>query len=75
MPVSQRVTASQRVTVADAAKEIGCEPDYLRQKMKKRIWDLGTVVAPSQPSGRYEYFIFRAKLDRFLGLEEQEAAV
>lgn len=59
----------QRVTVIDAAKEIGCDPDYLRQKMKKKTWDLGMVVPPSKPGGRYEYFIFRAKLDKFLGRE------
>ena len=63
----------QRVTVADAAKEIGCEPDYLRQKMKKKIWDLGKVVEPPTKGGRYEYFIFRAKLDKFLGIESKEA--
>lgn len=60
----------QRVKVADAAREIGCHPEYLRRQMQAGKWDLGKVVRPARGSGKYEYFIFRAKLDRFLGLEE-----
>ena len=59
----------QRISVPDAAKEIGCDPDYLRQKMKRKEWDLGVVVPPVKGKKMYTYFIFRAKLDRFLGIE------
>lgn len=58
----------QRVSVSDAAKEIGCDPQYLRLKMKKKKWDLGKVEPPTN-GGRCEYFIFRRKLDAFLGLD------
>lgn len=71
MPALKEKDAScQRISVADAAKEIGCDADYLRQMMKKKRWDLGVVVAPATPRGNYQYWIFRAKLDRFLGLAE-----
>lgn len=68
----QEMTAKddcQRVTVEQAAKEIGCFPQYLRNKMKAKEWDLGRVVNSKKPNGQSTYFIFREKLDRFLGKE------
>lgn len=58
---------TQRVSVKIAAKEIGCDMEYLRRKMKTGRWNLGRVEKPSSPGGKYNYFIFRAKLDEFLG--------
>lgn len=63
---------SQRVSVFEAAAEIGCHPQYLRQQMRTGKWDLGNVVKPSRNGSRCEYFIFRAKLDKFLGKEQEE---
>lgn len=63
---------SQRVAVADAAKEIGCAPEYLRRQMKNGHWDLGSVIKPVRGSTNYNYFIFRTKLDKFLGKEQSE---
>lgn len=59
---------SQRVRPADAAKEIGCCIGYLYERMQKGDWDLGSYV---KPRGRQKatVFIFRDKLDRFLGKE------
>lgn len=62
----------QRVSVEDAAEEIGCDNDFLRQMMKKKEWDLGTVVPPVKAGGVYKYYIFRPKLDKFLGIEKRE---
>lgn len=59
----------QRVRVADAAKEIGCDPQYLKLKMRKKKWDLGVVEPPIGGGKRYNYIIFRRKLDKFLGLD------
>lgn len=71
MPALKTKDAScQRVSVPDAAKEIGCDPDFLRQQMKKKKWDLGIVVPPTKAGGNYTYYIFRPKLDKFLGLVE-----
>lgn len=59
----------ERVSVKDAAAEIGCAQEYLRRQMKSGRWNLGEVVKPSTHGCHYEYFIFRAKLDKFLGKE------
>ena len=67
-----RAGTCQRVSVLNAAKEIGCDPDYLRQKMKRKEWDLGVVVLPPRGKKLYMYFIFRAKRDKFLGIEKRE---
>ena len=63
---------TQRVSVKDAAAEIGCHPEYLRRRMKAGKWNLGEVVRPARGGAQCEYFIFRAKLDKFLGLGEEE---
>ena len=60
---------SQRLTVKEAAAEIGCNVEYLRRQMKAGRWDLGSVIKPTSKVKNYQYFIFRAKLDRFLGIE------
>lgn len=63
---------TQRVSVVEAAKEIGCHPEYLRRQMKAGKWDLGKVVRPARSIGKCEYFIFRVKLDKFLGKEIED---
>ena len=62
----------QRVSLLDAAVEIGCAPQALREHMKKGLWDLGEVVPPDQRSKNYRYYVFRRKLNRFLGKEGEE---
>ena len=62
----------ERVGVLEAAKEIGCAPEYLRRQMQSGRWDLGVVVKPGKGIKNYQYFIFRAKLNRFLGKEVGE---
>lgn len=60
---------SEKVPVAQAARMIGCAPEYLRRRMKAKEWDLGQVVKPPRGGTNYRYYIFRAKLDKFLGKE------
>lgn len=60
---------SERVSVPDAAKEIGCDPQYLRLQMKSGHWDLGSYVKPGKGRKKGNYYVFRKKLDRFLGKE------
>lgn len=57
---------SERVRVDDAAKEIGCAPQYLRLQMATGNWDLGGYVKPKNKKNG-SYYVFRAKLDKFLG--------
>lgn len=60
----------QRVGTEEAAAEIGCHIHYLRQMMRTKKWDLGIVVPPKEKGGQHEYFVFRSKLNKFLGLED-----
>lgn len=67
--VNTKSEKCQRVPVEDAAAEIGCYPQYLRQQMRAKKWDLGQVIYPKGPRGQCTYLVFRAKLDKFLGIE------
>ena len=58
---------SERVSVADAAKEIGCAQGFLRLKIKNGEWDIGAYSKPPRGGKNYRYYVFRAKLDKFLG--------
>lgn len=57
---------SERVSTEEAAKEIGCNPQYLRERIKAGDWDLGTCVKP-RGNKTCSYYVFRTKLDKFLG--------
>ena len=62
-----------RITAAAAAREIGCDVEFLRRQMQRKDekrWDLGVVVPPEVPGGNSQYFIFRGTLDKFLGRRE-----
>lgn len=58
---------SERVKVVDAAKEIGCAPGFLRLKMKTGEWDIGAYSKPAKGGKNARYYVFRSKLDKFLG--------
>lgn len=60
----------QRVPTKQAAKEIGCAEQYLREQMRYGAWDLGSVIKPKRGGTNYRCYIFRSKLDKFLGREE-----
>lgn len=64
--------STQRVSVEAAATEIGCTTEYLRRMMKTGRWKIGEVIKPRQTGGNHEYFIFRAKLDKLLGIEDRD---
>ncbi len=61
----------EMLTPQEAAQEIGCSPQCVRIKMQKGLWDIGIAISPKR-SGKqhWEYNIFRRKLDRFLGKED-----
>lgn len=62
----------ERVRLADAAKELGCSQQAVREHMKLGIWDLGEVIPPKRSKKKqYSYYIYRAKLDKILGKEGQ----
>ena len=60
---------ANRVTLEQAAKELGLSPQGLREYMKRGLIDIG-IVLPSLESGENNrYLIFRNKLDKVLGKE------
>ena len=61
----------ERLTLTEAASEIGCHPEYVRRQMACGNWDLGTVVKKKNRNGCNQYFVFRSKLDKFLGKETE----
>ena len=52
---------SQRLTVKEAAAEIGCNVEYLRRQMKAGRWDLGSVIKPNAKVKNYQYFYLPGK--------------
>ena len=52
---------SQRVSVADAARELGCSPASVREHMRRKIWHIG-VATPPEKTGKktWEFAIYRA---------------
>ena len=57
------------LTAAEAAREIGCTPQKVRERMKRGLWDLGEVIDKDR-LGRVEKSecnIHRHKLEKFIG--------
>ena len=61
----------QRVSVIQASKELGMNPQGVREYMKRGLIDIGFVLPNTTGSG-YRYIIMRNKLNRVLGVEESE---
>lgn len=61
-------TESQRVSLPEAAAMLGVSPQSVREHMKRGLWDLGR--AEKAPGRRGNYYIYRAKLEKFLGERE-----
>lgn len=61
----------QKVPISQAAREIGCRETLIREKMFSGEWDLGEVKKYKNSPHRGRCYIFRGKLDRFLGIGGQ----
>lgn len=61
---------SERVSLVQAAKELGLAPQGLREYMKRGLIDVGTVVPDATRGKTLRYLIYREKLDRYLGRSE-----
>lgn len=60
----------QRVPLSQAAAELGMAPQGVREYMKKGLLDIGEVLPTIQnrtERKKYNYHIYRDKLDRHLG--------
>lgn len=61
-----------RVSVAQAAAELGIPAQALRERMKQKVGEIATigeVLPPLRGNGRLYYVIYRDRLDRYLGRE------
>lgn len=57
----------KRISVKEAARQIGCSQQKVREKMKRGRWQIGFVEPPEKGgSPIYEYFIYQHLLDDFL---------
>ena len=61
----------QRVSVTQASKELGMNPQGVREYMKRGIIDIGFVV-PNMTGTGLRYIIMRSKLNKVLGVVESE---
>lgn len=60
------MTGTERVSVLQAAKELGVAPQAVRIQMQRGLLDIGEVL-PSIQGSRKQYWIYRTKLDKILG--------
>ena len=59
---------SNRVSVQQAAAELGLSVQGVREYMKRGLIDIGAVLPAINNDGKtYRYLIFRDKLDKQLG--------
>lgn len=60
----------EKVRLVDAAAELGVCQQSVREHMKRGFWDLGDVISPKKSGKKkWEYHIYRRKLDKHLGKE------
>lgn len=60
------MSETERVSVLQAAKELGVAPQAVRVQMQRGLLDIGCVMPCVEGKG-YRYWIYREKLDRVLG--------
>ncbi len=59
------------LTAEEAARAIGCNPQKVRVRMQRKIWDLGRAIPPGKTGKQtWTYEIMSWKLKRFLGEKE-----
>ena len=58
---------NNRVSVAQAAKELGLAPQGVREYMKRGLIDIGEVLPALSGGDSLRYHIYRDKLDKHLG--------
>lgn len=63
---------SRRVPLPQAAAELGMSAQGLREYMKMGIIDIGEVLPAANGGKGKRYHIFRDKLDRYMGIGQQQ---
>lgn len=58
----------ERVSVSQAAKELGVNQQSVREHMKRGLWQIGYCYSPKLTGKKvWEYHIYRGMLDKHLG--------
>ena len=67
---------TQYVPTKIAAQELGCSQQALWERMRRGVWsDLGDYIPKEKTGNKVDTFrIYRAKLDRHLGIEERRTS-
>ena len=55
---------SERVSIKEAAKRIGCGEGYIRMKMRNGEWNIGEATPPSKGRANWSFRIFRQPFER-----------
>lgn len=57
----------QKISVAEAAKQLNIDARTLRTWMRKGKIDLGVVIPPTESERRHFYCIYRDEFEAFIG--------
>ena len=65
---------SELLSANQAAKVIGCSPQKVRERLKRRIWTFGRHISKKDLGNEYkdEYNISINKLADFLGISRED---
>lgn len=64
--------SKQILNATEAAKVIGCNPQKVRERLKRGMWKFGKAYPPDKDCEVWRYEIPRAKLYSFLGITGEE---
>lgn len=62
----------QKVRCKEAAKLLGMSVPRMHALMDRRLIDIGVVIQPLPGNKKKSYQVYKQKLDKWLGLDEDE---
>ena len=63
---------SQRVNNKEAAKLLGMSVARMQALMDRKLIDIGVVIQPMPGYKKRSYQVYRSKLNKWLGLEDEK---
>ena len=74
LEVTRKARGNDRMSVNEAAKELGISAAVLMQGMRSGTINIGYALSPKQnKTTKWKYLIYRDKVDEFLGRNKHEA--
>ena len=62
---------TQKVTVAEAAKRMGKDPQFVRLCLQRGLLPIGFATKTSKTGKNYNYYISPKLLDEYIGKEQK----